>query len=71
MPMVNIQLVREAIAADPEAKKAAIAAKVAAAISETTGLPKTSVWVVFEEVAAKDWYVGDESVAELRRKRGA
>ena len=71
MPVVNIQLVREAIAADPEAKKAAIAEKVAAAVSEATGLPKTSVWVVFEEVAAKDWYVGDESVAELRRKRGA
>jgi 4-oxalocrotonate tautomerase len=69
--MVNIQLVREAIAADPEAKKASIAEKVAAAVSEATGLPKTSVWVVFEEVAAKDWFVGDESVAEMRRKRGA
>jgi len=70
MPMVNIQLVREAIAADPEAKKAAIAEKAAAAVSEATGLPKASVWVVFEEVAAKDWCVGDESVAELRRKPG-
>ena len=70
MPMVNIQIVREAIAADPEAKKAAIAEKVATAISEATGMSKTSVWVVFEEVAAKDWYVGDESVAALRKKRG-
>ena len=71
MPMVNIQIVREAIAADPEAKTAAIAHKVVAAITEATGLPKTSVWVVFEEVAAKDWYVGDDSAAELRRQRGA
>ena len=70
MPMVNIQIVREAIAADPEAKKASIAEKVVAAISDATGLPKTSVWVVFEEVAGKDWYVGDETAAELRRKRG-
>ncbi len=71
MPMVNIQIVREAIAADPEGKKASVAEKVAAAISEATGLPKTSVWVVFEEIAAKDWYVGDESVASIRKKRGA
>lgn len=70
MPMVNIKIVREALAADPEAKKAAIAEKVAAAISTATGLPKTSVWVVFDEVAAKDWYVGDESVAAMRSRSG-
>ena len=70
MPMVNIQIVREAIAADPEAKKASIAQKVVAAISEATGLPKAAIWVVFEEVAAKDWYVGDESAAEWRKKAG-
>jgi 4-oxalocrotonate tautomerase len=69
MPMVNIQLVSDGIADDPEGKKARIAEKVAAAISEAAGVPKSSVWVVFEEVAAKDWFVGGESVAEMRRRR--
>ena len=66
MPFVNIRLVREVIADDPAGKKAAIAEKVTAAISETTGLNKDDVWVVFEEVAARDWYVGATSV-EARR----
>jgi 4-oxalocrotonate tautomerase len=69
MPMVNIKIVRENIGADPEAKKARIAARVADAISEETGIAKTSVWVVFDEVAAKDWWVGDESVEQRRQRR--
>jgi 4-oxalocrotonate tautomerase len=66
MPFVNIRIVREAIASDPESKKAAIAEKVASAISEAAGLPKSDVWVVFEEVAARDWYLGSASVESLR-----
>jgi 4-oxalocrotonate tautomerase len=62
MPFVNIRIVKEVIAADPEAKKKAIAAKIAAAIVEATGVGKDDVWVVFEEVAARDWYVGPTSV---------
>ena len=68
MPFVNIRIVREVIAADPEGKKARIAAKVADAINETTGVGKDDIWVVFEEVAARDWYVGEASV-ETRRRR--
>jgi 4-oxalocrotonate tautomerase len=67
MPFVNIRMVREVIASDPEGKKAAIAAKVSAAIVEATGLGKDDVWVVFEEVAARDWYVGPTSVETRRR----
>jgi 4-oxalocrotonate tautomerase len=66
MPFVNIRIVKEVIAADPDTKKKAIAAKVAAAIAEATGVGKDDVWVVFEEVAARDWYVGPTSV-ETRR----
>ncbi|MEO6300883.1 MAG: 4-oxalocrotonate tautomerase family protein [Paracoccaceae bacterium] len=66
MPFVNIRLVREVIADDPAAKKAEIAKRIAAAITEVTGLSNDDVWVVFEEVAAKDWYVGPTSV-EARR----
>jgi 4-oxalocrotonate tautomerase len=67
MPFVNIRIVREVIADDPEGKKAKIAKGVVATINQTTGIPENDVWVVFEEVAAKDWYVGPLSV-ETRRK---
>ena len=67
MPFVNIRLVKEVIADDPEGKKSRIAKRIVAAITETTGLTDNDVWVVFEEVAARDWYVGPISV-ETRRK---
>ncbi len=70
MPFVNIRIVREAIASDPEGKKAAIAEKVTSAIQEATGLPKSDIWVVFEEVAARDWYLGPTSVETLRGRAG-
>ena len=66
MPFVNIRIVKEVIASDPEGKKAAIAAKVTAAIQEATGLAETDVWVVFEEVQARDWYLGTKNVKTLR-----
>jgi 4-oxalocrotonate tautomerase len=66
MPFVNIRLVKEVIASDPIGKKAAIAKGVVKTITEATGLSENDVWVVFEEVAARDWYVGPTSV-ETRR----
>ena len=68
MPFVNIRLVKEVIASDPEGKKDVIAKKVTSAIIEATGLTEKDVWVVFEEVAARDWYVGPASVETQRRK---
>jgi 4-oxalocrotonate tautomerase len=67
MPFVNIRIVREVIASDPVGKKAAIADKVASAINEATGVGKSDIWVVFEEVAARDWYVGPASVESMRK----
>lgn len=66
MPFVNIRIVREVIADNPEAKKTAISSKVTAAIAEAAGVPEDAVWVVFEEVAEVDWYVGQKRVKELR-----
>ena len=43
-----------------------MAERIAAAITETTGIGMDDVWVVFEEVAARDWFVGQTSV-ETRR----
>ena len=67
MPFVSIRMVKEVIASDPEGKKAAIAEKVTSAIAQATGLGENDVWIVFEEVAARDWYVGPTNV-EQRRK---
>lgn len=66
MPFVNIRIVKEAIEADPEGKKAYIAAKVSKAISDASGLPEADVSVVFEEVAEVDWFLGPSRVKELR-----
>ena len=67
MPFVSIRLVKEVIASDPAGKKGIIATGVVDAITKATGLTKDDVWVVFEEVAARDWYVGQTDV-ETRRK---
>lgn len=67
MPFVNIRIVKEVIAEDPEGKKAVLADRISAAIVEATGVGKDDVWVVFEEVAAADWYVGATSVATRRK----
>ncbi|MGB3337459.1 MAG: 4-oxalocrotonate tautomerase family protein [Devosia sp.] len=69
MPFVTIRIVRQAIAADPEGKKQAVASRVAEALAEITGLPATDVWTVFEEVEATDWYLGQDSVQSLRFSR--
>lgn len=66
MPFVTIRVVRQAIAADPEGKKKAVAERVAAALADATGLPPAEVWIVFEEVEARDWYLGGDSVQALR-----
>lgn len=66
MPFVTIRIVKEVIAADPAGKKAAISKQVTAAIVEATGLGKEDVWIVFDEVNARDWYLGEVDV-ETRR----
>jgi 4-oxalocrotonate tautomerase len=68
MPFVNIRLVKEVIASDPQTKKGEITKGVVEAIVRATGLTSEDVWVVFEEVAARDWYVGPTSVERRRAK---
>jgi 4-oxalocrotonate tautomerase len=66
VPFVNIRIVKEVIASDPAGKKGRIATAVKNAIREETGVGDNDVWVVFEEVAARDWYVGETSVEAMR-----
>ena len=68
MPFVNIRIVKEVIAEDPAGKKGSIAGAVQKAISEATGIAANDIWIVFEEVTARDWYVGETSVEAMRAK---
>jgi len=64
MPFVNIQILK----GHPQARKDEISRRVTEAISEVAQLPKQAVWVVFEEVAAEDWYVGATPVSEMQKQ---
>lgn len=66
MPFVNIQILK----GHPQERKDEIASRVTATISELVQLPKEAIWVVFDEVAAEDWYVGAERVSELKKRMG-
>jgi 4-oxalocrotonate tautomerase len=65
MPFVSIKLLDH----HGQERRDAIARRVTEAISETTGLPTDQVWVVFEGVSARDWYVAGQTVEDLRKSR--
>lgn len=65
MPFVNIRILE----GQSQENKNEISRRVTAAITEVTGLPKEAVWIVYKDVAASDWYVGDTTVADLRKQK--
>jgi 4-oxalocrotonate tautomerase len=66
MPFVNIRLVKQALGDNRERKKSEMAEAIASAVASATGLPPGEVWIVFDEIEAQDWYLGEESVRSLR-----
>jgi 4-oxalocrotonate tautomerase len=64
MPFVNIRLV----GGRSQEQKDEISKRVVDGISDVLQLPRNDIWVVFEDVAAADWYVGSTTVAEIRKK---
>ena len=64
MPFVNIRILK----GHPQERKDEIARRVTETISEVAKLPKEAMWVVFEDVTADDWYVGQSRVSELQKK---
>jgi len=64
MPFVNIQILK----GHPQERKDEISRRVTEAISDLAELPKEAIWVVFDEVAAEDWYVGATRVSELKKR---
>jgi len=67
MPMVTV----EWVAGRSQDDKDKVARKIAAVIDEVSGVGKANVWVRFNDVQSTDWYLGDDSIAEVRRKRAA
>ncbi len=63
MPFVNIRIVKGV----NDQSKSRIAESVAKAISAETGIASKSIWVVFEDVRPEEWFVGERSVADVRR----
>ena len=64
MPVVNIRMVE----GRTHQQKDEIAKRVNAAMTDVLGLPADDIWVVFDDVRARDWYVGTATVADLRAK---
>jgi len=67
VPFVNIRILK----GHPQGRKDEIARRVTDAISEIAKVPKQAVWVVFEDVAAEEWYVGSTPVSEMQQKSGS
>ncbi len=70
MPFVSIKFVRENVADDPEGKMNRIADRVSQAIADEMGVTPESVWIGFEPLPATEFYVGKDSVAARRARKG-
>jgi len=66
MPYVLVQSIE---GRTPE-QKLKVAEDITASIAGNFGCAPDDVYLVFEDVAATDWMVGGETIAERRRKRG-
>jgi len=64
VPFVNIRILK----GHSQDRKDEIARRVTEAISDVTKLPKQAVWIVFEDVAADEWYVGSTAVSAMQQK---
>ncbi len=62
MPFVNIRILK----GHSKQRKDEISRRVTETISEVAQLPKEAIWVVFEDVDSDDWYVGGDSVTDIK-----
>lgn len=63
MPFVSIRIVE----GHTQERKDEIARRVTDAIADVAQVPAEVVWVTFEDIPATEWYIGAESVGQLRR----
>jgi phenylpyruvate tautomerase PptA (4-oxalocrotonate tautomerase family) len=65
MPNVRIELVKGV----DQKVKAEVARGVVDLLHDKTGLPKDAFQVLFADCDENDWYIGHDSIADLKRKR--
>lgn len=63
MPFVSIRIVE----GHTKERKDEMARRVTEAIAEVAQVPRDIVWVAFEDIPAAEWYIGAESVEQLRK----
>lgn len=61
MPFVNVDWIKGQSAE----KRDEVAKRITEAVSEVTELPRDAIWVVFHEVEADAWFIGEKSVAKI------
>ena len=49
--------------------KAEVARKIVEVLDQVAGVPPSSTNVLFLDYGAEDWFIGHESIAEMRKKR--
>lgn len=62
MPYIHIDWV----SGQGDERRDEVAKRVTHAVNEITGIALTDIWVVFRDIEAKEWYIGDRSVADRR-----
>ena len=65
MPLVTVEM----MPGRTEAQKDAFAKRLIAAMDEELGAPASSVWLIFRETEPTEWYMGEKSIAQVRRER--
>ncbi|MAG98563.1 MAG: 4-oxalocrotonate tautomerase [Rhodospirillaceae bacterium] len=64
MPFVNIRIVE----GHSQERKDEISRRVVDTINDVTEIPKEAIWVVFQDITAEEWYVGNKSVKQLNEE---
>lgn len=65
MPLVNIKLIEDPIS--PQQKSELIAG-VTEVLARVLGKNPAATWVIIDEIAADNWGVGGESIAQRRQQ---
>lgn len=65
MPLVTVALVE----GRSSEQKSALAKRICEAMKDEMGVPPEHIWIRYEDVAADDWFMGQQSIAEKRAKR--
>lgn len=58
MPLIKVQMFDD----KPQELKNQLAQKLTDEFSSVTGIPKEVIWVMFEDVPAKDWYISGKAL---------